>query len=129
MIRAVKSVTLPAANEVTMVTVREGHDSDKPGVADATNDPMNMPNTAIALRNFTCVSSPVFSSRFLPRPRFDPRRAGHGLPSRLDRRLSQGARGHPPRSNEIHETPMSKIQEVARPGRTAISGYSAATLL
>ena len=50
---------------------------------------------------------------------------GHALPSRLDRPLSQGARGHPPRSNEIHETPMSKIQEVTRPGRTAISGRSA----
>jgi hypothetical protein len=54
---------------------------------------------------------------------------GHGLPSRLDRRLSQGACGHPPRSNEIHETLMSKIQEVARHGRTAVSGYSAANLL
>jgi hypothetical protein len=62
MIRAVKSVTLPAANEVTMVTVREGHGSVKPGAVDATNDHANTPNMAIALRNFTCVSSCFLAS-------------------------------------------------------------------
>jgi len=86
------------------------------------------------IRQLPCGLSPAFLPPFLfPFPglvRSLIRGArGHGLPSRLDWRLSQGACGHPPRSNEIHETPMSKIQEVARRGRTAISGYSAATLL